>query len=540
MKGNIILMSNVKLNSKKNKDNLAKKQRYSVKHALVNYYLILMFTIFPLFYTDAYFNIRKDKYFLFLVASGIIIFSMFAITLTYKQDSKTSLPKQSQVIQPLHNMFTIPEWAMLAFLLVSFVSTLLSPTPLYALLGTGGRNNGLLLIAVYTAVFFIVSRIYYFKEYVFLAFGVASSIVYVLAVLNSFYIDPLSMAVDLSQRDLPNFVSTIGNKNMLSSYICVTLPVFISMSVHTNKLSKQIVYLIVSGLGFTALMAADSDSGILGLVAFFVIYLIVYARRIARLKKYFLALAIMFASAKIINLFIATFEKNKGFDSFQNFFISSNAGHLLLVAVSMIAILLYIFDHIKPNTLLPKAVPIVLCAICAIAIVAAIVGIIYFTFIDTETKLKNLAGLLRINDKWGTHRGYMWIRSMWIFSDYSFIEKLFGCGPDCFYFAFQPYFEGLQKFGDSSTNAAHNEYINYLITTGILGLGAYLTLVISVIVRAIKSAAKNPLALVFAASVICYSVQAVVNISQPITTPLFILFLALCEAVTQNKAFNKI
>ena len=129
----------------------------------------------------------------------------------------------------------------------------------------------------------------------------------------------------------------------------------------------------------------------------------------------------------------------------------------------------------------------------------------------------------------------MWIRSLWIFGDASFLEKLFGTGPDTFYFAFSPYFSGLIKYGDSSTNAAHNEYLNYLITIGIAGLASYIAVVGGAVTKAVKTARKNPVAIVFASAVICYSVQAVVNISQPITTPLFIIFIALCEAVGRQK-----
>ena len=94
-------------------------------------------------------------------------------------------------------------------------------------------------------------------------------------------------------------------------------------------------------------------------------------------------------------------------------------------------------------------------------------------------------------------------------------------------------------YGDSSTNCAHNEYINYLVTTGILGLASYLSILFGALKGAIKSAAKNPLAIIFAVSVISYAVQATVNLAQPITTPLFIIFVSLCEAVSrQQKAVN--
>lgn len=90
------------------------------------------------------------------------------------------------------------------------------------------------------------------------------------------------------------------------------------------------------------------------------------------------------------------------------------------------------------------------------------------------------------------------------------------------------------QYGDSSTNAAHNEYINYLITHGIIGTAAYLTLLGGVIARAVKSAKENPMTVICVAAVICYAVQAIVNIAQPLTTPLFFVFIAMTEAFSRQ------
>lgn len=120
--------------------------------------------------------------------------------------------------------------------------------------------------------------------------------------------------------------------------------------------------------------------------------------------------------------------------------------------------------------------PIALTVVFGFCAVAMIGIMVYFSCIDTETDLGSFERIIRFNDIWGTHRGFMWIRSIWIFGDASFIEKLFGVGPDMFYSAFGPYFDDLSKYGDSSTNAAHNEYLNYLITIGITGLLSILPL----------------------------------------------------------------
>ena len=109
-------------------------------------------------------------------------------------------------------------------------------------------------------------------------------------------------------------------------------------------------------------------------------------------------------------------------------------------------------------------------------------------------------------------------------------------GPDTFFFAFEPYFGQLQEYGNSSTDAAHNEYINYLITIGIAGLGSYLAFVGGALVRGFRSAKNNPAVLCCAAAAVAYLAQATVNIALPISTPLFIVFVSLCEAFARNAA----
>ena len=206
---------------------------------------------------------------------------------------------------------------------------------------------------------------------------------------------------------------------------------------------------------------------------------------------------------------------------------------MLILIFALFTTIFYFIDYKKPEIVLSKVVPIILGTVVGLCAIGVIASMIYFSCIDTKTNLGSLS-ILRMNDKWGTHRGFMWIRSFEIFGDLSIFKKLFGTGPDTFYYAFAPYFGELKQYGDSSTNAAHNEYINYLITIGITGLCSYLALVGGVIARAIKKAKENPILIVFVSAVICYSVQALVNISQPITTPLFIIFIALTEAVAKR------
>ena len=516
-------------------------EKYSTRHAVLNYYLVLMFTVFPLFASNAYFNIRHDKYYFFLALSGVVIIAeAVLIYFAYYGNKNDSSPEMTVSNGGLPTKFSFTDWAMLALLVVCVISTIFSKQSTDALFGSlNGRNNGLVLIVFYVGIYFVITRCYYFMEYVFVALAAGSAVVYLLSVLNFCYIDPLGMYAQLDAKTIEDFTSTIGNKNLMSSFICVMLPVVITMSVHTKKTMFSIIYLVSAALGFMALMTADSDSGILGIGVFLVVMLIWYSRRISRLKRYLLCLTVMLASAKLLRFFTAFLMqffgcKTKEIDEFQKLFVESDIGFVLIGVAAVITGVLYIIDMKKPNLTLSKAVPIVLGSLFAAAVIAILSAVVYFSVVDTETKLDGFLSILRFDESWGTHRGFMWIKSFDIFGDASFFQKLFGTGPDTFHYAFSPYFTELMKYGDSSTNAAHNEYLNYLITIGAFGLIAYLSVVGGTIAGAIKKSFSNPLSIVCVSAVICYSVQAVVNIAQPITTPLFILFVALTEAVSRS------
>ena len=132
----------------------------------------------------------------------------------------------------------------------------------------------------------------------------------------------------------------------------------------------------------------------------------------------------------------------------------------------------------------------------------------------------------------------MWIRGIYIFLNVNIIQKLFGTGCDTFgqIMTDMGYNDELMAFKNETTNAAHNIYLNYLVTVGIFGALSYITFVVSSVIRGIKRSMRNKYCIVLVASVISYSIQGIVNIDQPITTPLFIVIVALLENQNRIKA----
>ena len=432
-------------------NNTLNPDNYSVKNALINYYLVLMFSVFPLFFTDQYSNIRHDKFYFFLILSIIFILCELPLLIHSAVKDKPS------------GKLSFTDYSFSALVLILLISTLSSDYVFDSFIGNSGRFCGLLTFIIFFLLYIIISRNFEYKEYVFVVFAVAMLAVFTLCILNSFGIDPLGMYNDYSEEIKKDFVSTIGNKNIMSSLCCLCIPAFFVLFIH-NKTLIRILYFATTLVGIFALIRCDSMSGYLG----------------------------MFFSCVFITLFFV-FKRNKKL--FWGLVI------IYSVIVSTFAVLF-----------------------------------IYFTFFDTTTSLNGFMKFFRFNEKWGTHRGYMWIKALEVFKNFDIKSKLFGCGPDTFYNAFQPYFSELNsKFGDAVSNAAHNELLNYLITIGVLGLIAYLSLIVSAVVRAVKAARKNLLALAFAAPVVSYLFQSAANLSTIIVLPIMFIFLSLVENISHKE-----
>lgn len=534
-----------KKNVKKKKLNGAKKNssvndnvksRYNVKNAVINYYLILMFTVFPLFFTNQFAKIRHDKYYVFLALSGVLIVIETVVFLINLSENKKEKLKEEKWYRRL----SVPDCAFGALILLYVLSTVLSVAPLDAFTGEAGRNNGLLIFLVFLLVYIIISRWYDFKEYVFVFAAGGSLAVYLLSILNFFYIDPLGMYKGYAETTVKDFTATIGNKNIMSAFCCLTIPLFLMLFMNSKNRIFRYVYLAVGGIGFAAMLCADSESGFLGLVPTLALILLYYSRNISMLRKFFTFAASMLVAAKLLIVFSTVVRGvEKGFGTMQITFIYDSKSIIAIAVTAAIALGLWAIEKKNSGLAVPKAVPVVLIVIYAIGFIGIASLFVKYSFLDTESKLGGIMTFFRFNEKWGTHRGFMWIKAWEIFRTSGFKNMLLGWGPDTFYKAFAPYFMELsEKFNNSSTNCAHNEFLNYLITTGVFGLAAYLTLFVSAIVRAVKTASKNPLSIVFIAPVVCYLFQSVVNIANPIVTPILFIFLALSEAVVRKERYN--
>ena len=136
-----------------------------------------------------------------------------------------------------------------------------------------------------------------------------------------------------------------------------------------------------------------------------------------------------------------------------------------------------------------------------------------------------------IQDNFGSNRIYSW-RVIFNF----FKEKpIFGHGPDTVFDLWmrKEYIYSMEKY-KVYFDKAHNDYLQVLVTTGILGLTSYLTFQLSLLIRAFKKF-EQPLIIALVTASICFCAQAFFNIGVPIVSPYGWIIFGMLASVLRKK-----
>jgi len=147
-----------------------------------------------------------------------------------------------------------------------------------------------------------------------------------------------------------------------------------------------------------------------------------------------------------------------------------------------------------------------------------------------------MAQYFRLCDAWGNNRGYAWHWAVLMFINGSLKMKLFGAGLDTAYLMYiSQYKQEMDANLPYYFKSAHNEYLNYLITIGLVGLGIYIALLITAAKKSFSRAEENPFFGAVGLGIITYSAASFVNISQIITMPYIFIFISLAGLRFEKK-----
>jgi hypothetical protein len=493
-----------------------------------------MLCVQPLYFNQhRYFGLTGHKYRFFLFCMGFILAAAVLVLLA-KLIGK-------QKLFSLKN-FSVADWAVLGFALVTLVSALFSPFRAVADVwgGIAERHDGAITQLLYVAVFLIVAHWYKPRERDFGFFGISAAIIGLIGILQFYGMDFLRLWPWHDERFSEEFFtpytiffrSTLGNVNMVATYVCVAILLcgFLFIKVEPKWRAWRYVWLGGSASCFWLLILATSDSGMVGVIVTMI-----------------LAVPFIVQNRETIGRFMILAASWAGVFTLQRLFYNSmvleaettgRIGLYTLMTLMLLAGGLFVLKKVKAEWAVKRRFGV----IAMVVVIAAGVGVVEILGRQTgeeaigRGRVTELREVLHGNiaDEFGSHRVYIWRNAVKAVPE----NPIIGSGPDTFIYAFPAEAQGF--YGQQYQNA-HNEYLQILICQGFLGLLCYLLFLGSLFIKVIPKAFKNPLLMAVTAGFTGYIVQAFFNISLPIASQLLWVTAGIlaCLVREENKNISK-
>ena len=501
--------------------------------------VILLLTVFPLFTWDMYFDILFAKYKFFLI-TGLAMTALTLLAVVFEKSRAKHL-----TFRVRRGDMNKPELAILIFLALYGVSTLFSDYKYESVWGNEGRLCGLFFMAVTVAVYLTIERKLVFKRWLLDLFLISSMLVCLWGITDFFKLDLFQFKYQLSEEDAKIFTSSLGNVNTYTAYIALVIGIAATLFLDAGTIKTTIWYGGCLLIALFAIIMGQSDNAYLALGALFG-FLPYYAfQKRKRTVRYFVILALFATVMQCVAWICGTYREYV--IEFSGIFDVLSGGSKLLPIVAVLwAVSAGIWLVTKkseadwPNVIWKK-----LRTGWTILLAAAVLVILFLLYDANTTSDPEKYGALRsylvLDDDWGTHRMYNWKIGMQNYKEFSLIHKIFGYGPETYgILTVSNNFDEMVRMYNEKYDNAHNEYLQYFFTIGPVGLLSYLSVLFFSLKQTFTKALDNPYAVAMAFAVICYGVQATVNIATPIVYPYMWLFLAMGLAAGRKNTSEKV
>ena len=503
---------------------------------LMTIYVLFYLAVFPLCIHDHYYDILTFRFGLFWKPTLVYGIVFVLLGLFYLVADK--LYNEGKIIKSFIGSLKNKDWkkyisqtdvAFTVLILIFSLSTALAEYPYEAFWGNRGRWQGLMLWLMFYIAYILITRFYEYKKWHLYAFLLGASLVVIWAIFNFFLIN-FGMFEDTKDEYKYTFVSSIGNINTYLNFTAMFFGVSSAMFILAEKPMENIlIYITVAIAAFGQVMGLSDNAVLSTAIVLAVLPLFIIKNR-NHIAKFFVVMSTYIAALKITSLItLSGIETMNDLDPSQQITMAGKSFFTTLLTIVLLLTAISItYAYVKRDKPESKDVKI-FNLIWKIILAAGIISIVA-VFICANNSIHSelwepYRSFLIFDDRWGTGRGLNWRLGMeYWHNDSTFLAKLIGYGPDTYYIITMDRFMNIMEdAGYGMFDSAHNEYFEYFITVGILGLVSYVTLLFTALRTMLKSKVSGIRAA--AVGVIAYAFQAVVNIAVPITTPVFMVLM---------------
>lgn len=505
------------------------------RNGICRAYITFIFTVLPLFFVNMYFNIAQEKWLIFMISTIIFLFVMaVALLLSFSANDKKGKKSAS-----FFYGWGLPEYAVIAFLLANIISLLASRDTNESLLGASSRHHGFLNFALYCLLLLILRNHKHKTEKLLSLLAVVGAVVSITAISQYLSFDPIGMYKGVTAVSVHRMISTVGNMNIFSGYLCLVTPLTVYLFMSSEKLSHTVLFGICTALDFAAGVAATSDGFYLGCTAGLISIPVVCRLTRKEGRRFFLAGMIAAAADFTIISAAKYIEKHHIIfsPSLKELDISIRpslgitgkmmADSSMLLIIFLVFTLLYLL-MLSFSTGEKGSVVLISDKVRKV-ILAIVLAVILGIFIKLFT-------LYPFDNEMGSYRGFIWNLAIRDFKGAGFFRHLVGYGQESVLELYRSlYRDEMVSVTGVIYDNVHCEPLEYLVTTGFLGLISYLTLIISSFVRIIKQEENNKVLSLLMLPLVSYFAQSFVSIAQSATTPIFFIILGMALSETADR-----
>ena len=479
------------------------------RESVTDLYLITVLCIFPLFFGfSGYTDITLSKYIFWLAATGLWLAALGVLSLAGGSPSDSASARGPSAARA----------AAWGFLAVCLISWLASPLRREGFLGAG-RYDGLLTLSSYVLCFLGLARFARPRAIHAAAFAVGVGVCCCVGVLHLFGKDPLGLFpgtlnyYDAGTLYSGRYLGTIGNTNIQDAVLCVSLPLFYALYVCGIGGGRCGLFLLPLLPGCFVLLRSGGSGAAVALCACALALPPVLITGPARLRRALRGLSLMLVPAAAALAFAPEYADRS---LSVRFALTPSGAAALGAGAVLFALSALPFRRLHPDRRMLRRAFLVLDA----AILSGAWALVFF-WPGTGGALYELRNALHghLEDSYGSSRIRIWRECLRLVPEH----PLLGGGPGTLalrvHIDFSRFVPETGRTLRSTVDNAHNIYLGYLVNCGILGLGAYLALLLISLAGAVKRG--GALALCLALAVFCAAIHGLFGLGLFLSEPIF-------------------
>ncbi len=414
-----------------------------MKNRIAVYLGMVSLILVPLCIRGSYFGLieLKARAFLYAAVPAVILAAVLAAAgIFFDGGRRKNSVRKSAIL-----LLIISLW--------SLFSSFMSISPELSLTGSRGWKVGSIMTVVLILTTIIVSGNLQFHSYMLLPIMAVNIFINLLAVIQSAGVNAFGLQNGLIKEQYYVYLTTIGNSNSYSGYLCLLLPLFWGTFISCKERATELLYGLFAVLGFMGLIMAESDSSYagIGICLLFILLFVFGSEQYA--EQYLKRSAILLVLFGVCLLFVRYFPlfeaKRAEFAGLSWRMLCSPVPEILLLCGVFLYLLAgRLIQSKKERYLLIALEALIIVTICGFAV----------------SLVRNF------NDGWGNGRGEIWRISWEYFCKLPLRNKITGVGPEMVFLAFIPH---LAETG-SNVVTAHSDIMQVLLTQGIVGLVLYI------------------------------------------------------------------